>query len=87
MRNILRNFKRAGANAAGRVVDNPLKTYVVSAVVYNTEIREHVLDLCAVKETDAADHTIGYCVAFKRVLKLVRLRVHTIQYGKIRPAV
>ena len=67
----LRHFDCLGADAARRIVQNAAQAQIIGAVVDEAEIRQHVLDLGAVKKARAADDAVGYAAALEGIFERV----------------
>ena len=62
--------QRGGADAPGRVVDDPPQPQVIHGVVQHAQIGQHILDLRPVEELHAPHHLVGDAVALHGVFQL-----------------
>ena len=73
----------SGADAPGRVVDDPPQPQVVQGVVQHAQIGQHVLDLRPVEELHAPHYFIGDAVALHGVFQGVGLGVHPVEDRRV----
>ena len=74
-----------GPDTPGRVVHHPQQTEVVTGVVNDAEIGQHVLDLGALEEAEASHHPVGDAVALEGHFYLVGQGVHSVEDGAVLP--
>ena len=76
-------FNGFGAQTPGRIVDDPQQTKIVSTVVNNRQIRQHILHFRPVKETHTADDAIRNTAALQPIFQSVGLGIGTVENGII----
>ena len=83
VRQSLRCLKGFRAQSPGRIVDNPSQTKIVCPVVDHAQIRQHILDFCAVKEPGSANHAVRNAVSFQCKFQCIGLGIGTVQDCKV----
>ena len=79
MRRRLETFQRAGADAAGREIDDAQEGGVVVGVAEQAQVGQRVLDFLALEEAQAAIDLVRNAAAEQFVLEHARLGVRAIE--------
>ena len=70
-------------DGALRLVDNPAQAHFICGVVDDAQVGDHVADLLALIEAQAADNPIRHAGLHEHLFQNVRLRIHAVEHGKI----